>query len=65
MIYKLTVTILIKLNFFIEKTFSINTIPGRAEEFSLVQSVQSGSGVHPASYSVGTASLPGGKADGA
>jgi hypothetical protein len=41
------------------------SIPGRAK-FSLIYSVQTGSGAHPSSYSVGTREFsPGGKVAGA
>jgi hypothetical protein len=33
------------------------SIPGRGKRFSLLPSVQTGSGVHPASYPVGTGAL--------
>jgi hypothetical protein len=42
---------------------SRSSIPGRATDFSLFHSVQTGSCAHPASYSMGTAcSFPGVKA---
>jgi hypothetical protein len=42
------------------------SIPGRATDFSLLHSVQTGSGSNPTSYSMGTKGLfPGGKAAGA
>jgi hypothetical protein len=43
---------------------SRGSIPGRGKRFSLLHSVQTGSGAHPASYPMGTAGdFPGGKAD--
>jgi hypothetical protein len=41
-------------------------IPGRAGDFPLLHSIQTGSGAHPASYPVGTGgSFPGGEVAGA
>jgi hypothetical protein len=39
------------------------SVPSRVKDFSLLHSVQTGSGGHPASYTVGTwgGSFPGGK----
>jgi hypothetical protein len=36
---------------------SWGSIPGRGKRFSLLHSVQTGSGIHPASYSMGTGAL--------
>ena len=44
-ISKFTLTLLIIINLFIEKTFSITPIPKGGGEFSLVQRVQSSSGL--------------------
>jgi hypothetical protein len=33
---------------------SYHLIPGRAEDFTFLQRIQTGPGAHPASYSVGT-----------
>ena len=41
------------------------SILDRERDFSLLQHVQTGSGTHPACYSVGTGVLAGGKATGA
>jgi hypothetical protein len=39
----------------------VGSIPGRARDFSLLHNIQTGSGAHPASYTIGTGgSFPGG-----
>ena len=36
---------------------SYHSIPGRADDFTVLQSIQTGSAAHPVSYSVGTRGL--------